>query len=190
MKWWDNKWEDYNRCEVAQAEYVPCKMPVLTENISKRLLLCHTFSSVCLWSCTQNKNFFLKRLLYSISPLSPSHQVRKTSEYSPLPATFAHWPHSSPETQYLTTDKQLTHLFFWGTRWLAPSPTLASLTARGPAETETKRDNLVVKPQTAIKLLYFTIRITVSWLSLIHTLCVFLSNSSNFWHALLGHPSL
>lgn len=50
------------------------------------------------------------------APLSPSHQVRKTSEHSPLPATFAHCPHSSSETQYLTIDKQLTHLFFWGTR--------------------------------------------------------------------------
>lgn len=48
-------------------------------------------------------------------PIS-SQQVRKTSERSPLPATFAHCPHSSPETQYLTIDKQLTHLFFWGTR--------------------------------------------------------------------------
>lgn len=43
-----------------------------------------------------------------------SSQVRKTSAYSPLLATFAHSLHSIPETCYLTSDKQLTHLFFRG----------------------------------------------------------------------------
>lgn len=60
--------------------------------------------------------FKKKRKNPPIPPQSPSLQVRKTSEYSPLPATFAHCPHSCPETQYLTIDKQLTHLFFRGTR--------------------------------------------------------------------------
>lgn len=112
-------------------------------------------------------------------PIS-SQQVRKTSERSPLPATFAHCPHSSPETQYLTIDKQLTHLFFWGTRWLAPSSTLAALSQQGSQLRQ--RDNLVVKLQTAIKLLYFTIRNTDSWVTMILTLCIFFRNNSNFWH--------
>lgn len=133
--------------------------------------------------------FFVKLLTLEkknppIPPLSSSHQVRKTSEHSPLLPSFAYCPHSSPEIQYLTNDKQLTHLFFWGTRWLAP--TLAELTAWEPAETETKRDNLVVKPQTPIKLLYFTIRNTDSWLTKIPTQYVVFWNNSNLWHAPAG----
>lgn len=48
-----------------------------------------------------------------------------------------------------------------------------------------ERDNYVVKWQTAIKLLYFTIRNTASWLTMIPALCVFFpkKNPSNFWHA-------
>ena len=137
---------------------------------------------MCLWSWSQSREKIKKIPLIPPS-LSPSHQVRKTSEHSPLPPTFAHWLHSCPETQYLTIDKQLTHLFFWGTRWLALSPVLAALAAWEPAETETKRDNLLVKPQTAIKLLHFTIRSTESWLTVIPKLSVFFSNNGDFWHA-------
>lgn len=140
----------------------------------------------CLWSCSQQKKTQKREEKNPpIPPLSPSHQVRKTSEHSPPPpppppATFAHWPHSSPETQYLTTDKQLTHLFFWGTRWLAPSSSLAALTAWEPAEI--KGDNLIVKPQIAIKLLYFTIRKSDSWPTAIPTLCILLSNCGDCWN--------
>lgn len=132
------------------------------------------------------KLFTMKKKNPPIPLLSPSHQVRKTSEHSSLPATFAHCPHSSPETQYLTIDKQLTHLFFWGTRWLAPSPTLAALTAREPAKRDTQTDNLVMKPQIAIKLLYFTIRNTDFWLTMIRTQCIFFSYNSNFWLCPVG----
>lgn len=49
----------------------------------------------------------------NLSPMkSQQQQVTKTRERSPLPATFAHGLHSNRETEYLTTDKQLTHLFF------------------------------------------------------------------------------
>lgn len=82
---------------------------------------------VCVWLrlCVNTKHYCEGKVvfLWSVCPSClqrnlhppPSHQVRKTSEYSaPPPATFAHWPHSRLETQYLTTDKQLTHLFFLG----------------------------------------------------------------------------
>lgn len=114
------------------------------EDILDRTIVCMCFVHVwsqlswyktCLSALSLVKEHFIgmfvklliegrKKRILPPPPLSPSHQVRKTSEHSPLPATFAHCPHSSPETQYLTIDKQLTHLFFWGTRWLAPSSTL------------------------------------------------------------------
>lgn len=72
MKWWDNKWEYYNRCEVAQAEYVPCKIPVSIENISKRLLL------VCLWNCSQKKKN-KKRLLQSPLGVHPNGLEKQVS---------------------------------------------------------------------------------------------------------------
>lgn len=139
----------------------------------------------CLWSCSQQKKQKKgkKRILQSPLWVHPTRLEKQVSIHHPHPhppATFAHWPHSSPETQYLTTDKQLTHLFFWGTRWLAPSSSLAALTAREPAEI--KGDNLIVKPQIAIKLLYFTIRKSDSWPTAIPTLCILLSNCGNCWN--------
>lgn len=66
-------------------------------------VLCNVFVCVCVCYCFTG----------NVSPMkSQQQQVTKTRERSPLPATFAHGLHSNRETECLTTDKQLTHLFF------------------------------------------------------------------------------
>lgn len=110
--------------------FIPGKSHVLIRNISEQPLPCFTGTFVKLLTKKKRKNKKEKN-----PPTPPSKQV--SIHHHHPPATFAHWPHSSPETQYLTTDKQLTHLFFWGTRWLAPNCRLAAHTPWAPVGIKT-----------------------------------------------------
>lgn len=133
------------------------KSIVLIQNMFIRTQSCErTFH----WHVCEVAHRGEKKRILPPPPLSPSHQVRKTSEHSPLPATFAHCPHSSPETQYLTIDKQLTHLFFLGNPMTCTELHAACGSQHESQLRRRRTDNFVVKAQTLIKLYCFPIRNT------------------------------